>query len=77
MIVTKSTVPVGTTNKKLKKIIFKKELMKKNFDVVSNPEFLREGSAISDFIRPDRVVIGSENKKSEGYNERIIQTIIS
>ncbi|MBT4951595.1 MAG: UDP-glucose/GDP-mannose dehydrogenase family protein, partial [Pelagibacteraceae bacterium] len=63
IIATKSTVPVGTT-KEVKKIILKK-INKENFDVVSNPEFLREGSAISDFMRPDRVVIGSENKKSE------------
>jgi len=63
VIVTKSTVPVGTT-KKVKKIIEKK-ISEKNFDVVSNPEFLREGSAINDFMRPDRVVIGCENKKSD------------
>ena len=63
IIVTKSTVPVGTT-KALKNIIAKK-IDEKDFDVVSNPEFLREGSAINDFIRPDRVVIGCENKKSE------------
>ena len=63
IIVIKSTVPVGTT-KEVKKIILKK-INKENFDVVSNPEFLREGSAISDFMRPDRVVIGSENNKSE------------
>jgi len=63
IVVTKSTVPVGTT-KEVKKIISKK-IDEKDFDVVSNPEFLREGSAISDFMRPDRVVIGCENKKSE------------
>ncbi|MDC0497956.1 UDP-glucose/GDP-mannose dehydrogenase family protein [Alphaproteobacteria bacterium] len=63
VIVTKSTVPVGTT-KDVKKIISKK-INEKNFDVVSNPEFLREGSALNDFMRPDRVVIGCENKKSE------------
>jgi len=63
VIVTKSTVPVGTT-KEIKKIIAKK-IHDKDFDVVSNPEFLREGSAINDFMRPDRVVIGCENKKSE------------
>ena len=63
IVVTKSTVPVGTT-RKVKNIISKK-INEKNFDVVSNPEFLREGSAINDFMRPDRVVIGCENKKSE------------
>ena len=63
IVVTKSTVPVGTT-KEVKNIISKK-ISEKNFDVVSNPEFLREGSALKDFLRPDRVVIGCENKKSE------------
>ena len=63
LIVTKSTVPVGTT-RHVKQIILE-NVNQENFDVVSNPEFLREGSAIDDFLRPDRVVIGSENKKSE------------
>ena len=63
LVVTKSTVPVGTT-REVKKIILNK-VDNKYFDIVSNPEFLREGSAISDFMRPDRVVIGCENKKSE------------
>ena len=63
LVVTKSTVPVGTS-KEIKKIINKK-ISQDNFDVVSNPEFLREGSAIDDFIRPDRVVIGTENSKAE------------
>jgi len=63
VIVTKSTVPVGTTNK-IKKIIQSK-IEDEKFDVVSNPEFLREGSAINDFMRPDRIVIGTETKKSE------------
>ncbi len=63
VIVTKSTVPVGTS-KEIKKIIG--NLVSDDlFDVVSNPEFLREGSAIDDFMRPDRVVVGTENKKSE------------
>ena len=56
VVVTKSTVPVGTT-RKVNKIISKK-VDKNKFDTVSNPEFLREGSAIGDFMRPDRVVIG-------------------
>jgi len=63
IVVTKSTVPVGTTSE-IKKIIEKK-VDKEKFDTVSNPEFLREGSAISDFMRPDRVVIGSDSLKAE------------
>jgi len=73
VIVTKSTVPVGTT-KKIKKIIAKK-ISEKNFDVVSNPEFLREGSAINDFMRPDRVVIGCENKKSEDIMKELYRPL--
>ena len=73
VIVTKSTVPVGTT-KEIKNIISKK-INEKNFDVVSNPEFLREGSAISDFIRPDRVVIGCENKKSEDIMKELYRPL--
>ncbi len=63
VIVTKSTVPVGTS-KEIKKII-SNYVSEELFDVVSNPEFLREGSAIDDFMRPDRVVVGTENKISE------------
>ena len=62
LVVTKSTVPVGTT-KEIKKII-SKIVPSENFDVVSNPEFLREGSAINDFMRPDRIIIGTDNEKS-------------
>ena len=61
IIVTKSTVPV-TTGDQIEKIIKQKNNTKK-FDVVSNPEFLREGEAIRDFIHPDRVVVGTNNKK--------------
>ncbi len=63
VVVTKSTVPVGTS-KEIKKIIGS-IVSNDLFDVVSNPEFLREGSAIDDFMRPDRVVVGTENIKSE------------
>ena len=73
LVVTKSTVPVGTT-RKIKEIISNNA--KENlFDVVSNPEFLREGSAINDFMRPDRVVIGSENKKSEKIMKEIYRPL--
>ncbi len=69
VVVTKSTVPVGT-GKKVKSII-KKSNPKANFDIVSNPEFLREGNAIEDFMRPDRVIVGCETEKAK----EIISTI--
>lgn len=73
VIVDKSTVPVGTA-KQVKRII--KETHKKaKFDVVSNPEFLREGAAIDDFMRPDRVVIGVENKKAEKVMREIYKPL--
>ena len=61
IIITKSTVPV-TTGDKIEKIL-KKKNKRKMFEVVSNPEFLREGEAIRDFRFPDRIVIGSNNNK--------------
>ena len=61
IIVTKSTIPV-TTGDQIEKIIGKK-VKKSFFDVISNPEFLREGEAIRDFKYPDRIIIGSNNKK--------------
>ena len=67
LIVTKSTVPVGTA-REVKRIVDEelKKLGKSDieFDVCSNPEFLREGAAINDFIRPDRVVIGTESERA-------------
>jgi len=73
VVVTKSTVPVGTT-RKIKEIMSQKASSDK-FDVVSNPEFLREGSAINDFMRPDRVVIGTENKKSEDIMKQVYRPL--
>jgi UDPglucose 6-dehydrogenase len=63
VIVTKSTVPVGT-GALLQKVIAAAQTKKIAFDVVSNPEFLREGSAIEDFMRPNRVVIGSDSERA-------------
>ena len=62
VIVTKSTVPVGT-GREVKRIVAETR-PDADFDVASNPEFLREGAAISDFMRPDRVVIGTETKRA-------------
>jgi UDPglucose 6-dehydrogenase len=63
VIVTKSTVPIGT-GERLRKIVGRSQRESIDFDIVSNPEFLREGSAIEDFMRPDRVVIGAESQQA-------------
>jgi UDPglucose 6-dehydrogenase len=63
LVVTKSTVPVGTTREI--NTILSAKIDKNKFDTVSNPEFLREGSAINDFMRPDRIVIGCDSSKAE------------
>jgi UDPglucose 6-dehydrogenase len=66
VVVDKSTVPIGT-GKKVKEIIqntLKDRKLNYKFDIVSNPEFLREGKALYDFMHPDRIVIGSESKKA-------------
>ena len=68
IIVNKSTVPVGTF-KKVRDVI--NINAKSNFDVVSNPEFLREGVAIDDFMRPDRIVIGSSSKKATDIMKKL------
>ncbi len=63
VIVTKSTVPVGT-GEHLRRTIREHQVRHTNFGIVSNPEFLREGAAIDDFMRPDRVVIGSRDEEA-------------
>ena len=63
VVVTKSTVPIGT-GELIRKLIAERKKTKATFGVVSNPEFLREGAAINDFMRPDRVVIGSRDEEA-------------
>jgi len=75
IIITKSTVPV-TTGDQIEKIMSKKN-KKSKFSIVSNPEFLREGEAIRDFIYPDRVVIGSNDNKSKLILKNLYSPLIS
>ena len=74
IIVTKSTVPVGTGDE-IDKIL--KKAKKKNFEVISNPEFLREGEAVRDFRFPDRIVIGSNNNKIFKTLKSLYQPLIN
>lgn len=78
IIVNKSTVPVGTGRRVkdlVRGILDRRGLASLEFDVVSNPEFLREGSAVRDFMHPDRVVIGSENEKAENLMRDIYNVL--
>ena len=75
IIITKSTVPV-TTGDEIEKIIAKKN-SKKKFSIVSNPEFLREGEAIRDFTYPDRIVVGSNDKRSNRILKNLYNPLIS
>ncbi len=73
LVVTKSTVPVGTALKVRDAISseLKKRSLNIEFDVASNPEFLKEGAAIDDFMRPDRIVVGTESAKAEDIMKRL------
>ena len=73
VIVSKSTVPVGTS-KRIENSL-KKNNSIKSFDVVSNPEFLREGAAINDFMRPDKIIIGCRTKKAEKILKKIYKKL--
>lgn len=78
VVVTKSTVPVGTAAK-VKKTI-QKALSERNadiaFDVASNPEFLKEGAAVNDFLKPDRIVIGIESERAEEMLKKLYQPFV-
>ena len=74
IIVTKSTVPVNTGDAIIKLISKKKN--KKLFEVVSNPEFLREGEAIRDFMYPDRIVVGSNNRRANNIIKNLYDPLI-
>jgi UDPglucose 6-dehydrogenase len=73
VVVTKSTVPVGTGRKVAQ--IIRETAPDADFDVVSNPEFLREGSAIGDFMRPDRVVIGAETERARDLMKQLYRPL--
>ena len=75
VVINKSTVPVGT-GAEIEKIIAKTN-KKADFDVASNPEFLREGAAIGDFMYPDRVVIGTKSPRAREMLEKIYQSLVA
>jgi UDPglucose 6-dehydrogenase len=75
VFINKSTVPVGT-GKKTKALIEKYCPQGSSYDVVSNPEFLREGSAVGDFLNPDRVVVGSRSKRAQDIMKDVYHALI-
>ncbi len=78
VVVTKSTVPVGTANKVKQAVAAQLDLRNASieFDVASNPEFLKEGAAIDDFLRPDRIVIGVESQKAEEILKKLYKPFL-
>lgn len=78
VVITKSTVPVGTSYKV--KAAIEEELQKRGvripFDIASNPEFLKEGSAVDDFLKPDRIVVGIESKRAEKVMNRLYKPFL-
>ena len=73
VIVDKSTVPVGTADRV--RAVIEQELEKRHmeieFDVVSNPEFLKEGAAVNDFLKPDRIIVGADSKRAIKMMKRL------
>lgn len=78
VVVTKSTVPVGTAEKVRKAVqnALAARSAKIEFDVASNPEFLKEGAAIEDFLKPDRIVVGVESERSEEIMKRLYKPFL-
>ncbi|OHD63108.1 MAG: UDP-glucose 6-dehydrogenase [Spirochaetes bacterium RBG_13_51_14] len=79
IVIDKSTVPVGTAEK-VRRVV-REELAKRGradmeFDVVSNPEFLKEGNAVEDFIKPDRIIIGADNKRAAESMRELYSTFV-
>jgi UDPglucose 6-dehydrogenase len=78
VVITKSTVPVGTADKVRAELVgtLKKRDANLEFDVVSNPEFLKEGAAIEDFMKPDRVVVGTDNPRTQELMRALYEPFI-
>lgn len=74
VLVNKSTVPVGTADR-VREIVAQSSDGTQEFDVVSNPEFLREGTAVKDFLNPDRVIVGTESERAWAIMERIYRPV--
>ena len=76
VIVEKSTVPVYT-NEWIRRVLYRHGVDPSRYDVVSNPEFLREGTAVKDFLHPDRIVVGAPNERSIDLLRRIYEPLTS
>ncbi len=79
LIVTKSTVPIGTTYKikdKIERKLLARGIENLDFDIASNPEFLKEGAAIEDFMSPDRVVVGVESEHAQGIMTKLYRPFL-
>ena len=76
VIVEKSTVPVSTSDS-ITAVLLRRGIRRELFDVVSNPEFLREGTGVTDFLHPDRIIVGTESEKAYTLLERIYRPLTS